>query len=85
MLVDNVGRKICLLGDSNSMVTLTVFPWCKLLGLVTSSTTNRRFYRVLEQLHGPWRKQPVRRAIQRAMTRLIFVDEVGKLGGGMWL
>jgi hypothetical protein len=30
MLVDNVGLKICPLGTSNSMVTLTfIFPWCK--------------------------------------------------------
>ena len=27
----------------------------------------------------------MRNAIHRAMTRLIFVLEVGKLGGGMWL
>ena len=29
MLVDYVGLQICLLGTSNSMVTLTFFPWCK--------------------------------------------------------
>ena len=29
MSVDNVGFKICLLGTSNVMVTLTYFPWCK--------------------------------------------------------
>ena len=27
----------------------------------------------------------MRNATHRAMTRLIFVLEVGKLGGGMWL
>jgi hypothetical protein len=27
--VNNVGIKICLLGTSNSMVTLTFSPWCK--------------------------------------------------------
>ena len=30
MLVDDVGFQICLLGTSNSMVTLTFFPQCKL-------------------------------------------------------
>ena len=29
MSVDNVGLKTCLLGTSNSMVTLTCFPRCK--------------------------------------------------------
>jgi len=29
MSVDNVGLKICLLGTSNSMVTLSFPPWCK--------------------------------------------------------
>ena len=29
MLMDNVGLKTCLLGTSNSMVPLTVYPWCK--------------------------------------------------------
>ena len=29
MSVDNVGLKICLLETLNSMVTLTLFPWCK--------------------------------------------------------
>jgi hypothetical protein len=29
MLVDNVGLKVRLLETSNSMVTLTFFPWCK--------------------------------------------------------
>ena len=28
MLVDNVRLEICLLGTSNSMVTVTFFPWC---------------------------------------------------------
>ena len=27
--MNNVGLKICILGTSNSMVTLTFFPWCK--------------------------------------------------------
>ena len=30
MLVDSARLKICLLGTSNFMVTLTFFPWCKL-------------------------------------------------------
>ena len=30
MLVDNVSLEICLLGTSNSMVTLTFCPWCTL-------------------------------------------------------
>jgi hypothetical protein len=30
MLVDNVGLQICLFEISNSMVTVTFFPWCKL-------------------------------------------------------
>ena len=29
MSVNNVGLKICLLGASNSMVTLTFVRWCK--------------------------------------------------------
>ena len=29
MSMDNVGLKICLLGISNFMITLTFFPWCK--------------------------------------------------------
>ena len=35
------------------------------------------------KLHPP--SSIMRSAIHRAMTRLIFVPEVGKLGGGMWL
>ena len=31
MSVDNVGLKICLMGTSNSMITLTCLPWCKLM------------------------------------------------------
>ena len=51
MLVDNVGLKICLLGTSNSMVTLAFFPG-------TSATSNHRFYMAWGRLHGPWCKQP---------------------------
>jgi hypothetical protein len=29
MSMDYVGLKICLMGTSTSMVTLTIFPWCK--------------------------------------------------------
>ena len=29
MSMDNVGLKICLLGTSNFMITLTFIPWCK--------------------------------------------------------
>ena len=53
MLVDNVGLRICLLGTSNSMVTVTFLPWCK-PKCRTSSTTNHGFYKALGQLHGPW-------------------------------
>ena len=28
MSMDNVGPRICLLGTSNSMITLTFWPWC---------------------------------------------------------
>jgi hypothetical protein len=57
MLEDNVGLKICLLGTSNFMVTLTFFPWCKLKWSRMSSTTHHLFHKALGRLHGPWCKQ----------------------------
>ena len=54
MSMDNVGLKMCLLGTSYFMVTLTLY----FLGVNrsshgTSSTTNHKFYMALGQLHGP--------------------------------
>jgi hypothetical protein len=59
MLVDNAGLKICLLGTLNVMVTLTLFPWCKLKWSQDDSTSNHKVYRSLGQLHGPWCKLPI--------------------------
>ena len=61
MSVDYVGLKICLLGTSTSMVTLTFFPWCKRSDPWMSSTTNQHSYMALGWLHGPWCKQPLSR------------------------
>ena len=59
--MDNVGLQTCLLGTSNSTITLTTFPQCKpkCSHPGTSWTTNHRFYKALGQLHGPWCKQPL--------------------------
>ena len=54
MLAYSVGLKICLLGTSNSMVTLIFFFLCvNRSGPMTSSTTNHKFYRALGRLHDP--------------------------------
>ena len=57
MSLDNVGLKICLLGYSDSMVTLTFFLGVNRSGPRMSSTTNHKIYRALGQLQGPWCKQ----------------------------
>ena len=44
--INNAGLKICLLGTSNSMVTMTFFPWCKPKWS-------------LRWLHDSWCKQPL--------------------------
>jgi hypothetical protein len=59
MSVDNVGLQLCLLGTSNSMVTLTFSHDVKRNGYRTSSTTNHKFNKALGQLHGPWCEQPL--------------------------
>ena len=60
MLVDNVGLKICLLGTSNSMVTLTFFfLGVNRTGSGTSSITNHKFHKALGRLHGPWVNIPL--------------------------
>ena len=59
MSVNNVGFKLCLLGTSNFMITLTFFPWCKPKWSRTTSTTTHKIYRTLERLYGPWCKQPL--------------------------
>jgi hypothetical protein len=61
MSLNNLGLEICLLGTSNSMVSLTFF----FLGVNQSgsekrSITNQNFYKTLGWLHGPWCKQPFR-------------------------
>jgi hypothetical protein len=54
MSVDNVGLKICLLGTTNSTVTLTfLLLGVNRSGLETNSTTNHKFYRTLGGLHDP--------------------------------
>ena len=60
MLVDNVGLKICLLGTSNSMVTLTFSLGVNRSDPETNSTTNHIFYKALGRLHGPQCQQPLR-------------------------
>ena len=60
MSVDNLGFKICLLGISNFMVTLTVFPWCKPKWSGDEfNNQSQIFTRFLEWLYGPWCKQPL--------------------------
>ena len=58
MSVDNVDLEICPLETSNSTITVTFFLGVNRKGHTTTSTTNYKFYRVLERLHGPWCKHP---------------------------
>ena len=55
--MDNASVKICLMGISSSMVTMTFPISVNQNGPDTSSTTNHRFYRALGRIHGPWCKQ----------------------------
>ena len=59
MSVDNVGLKICILGTSNSMVTLIFFPWCKLKWSRNELNNQSQILQGLGRLHGPWCKQPL--------------------------
>ena len=70
MSVDNVGLQTCLLGTSNSMVTLTIFLGVNQTDPRTSSTSNHKFYRAWERLHGPWCKQPIN---YTQVVRLSFI------------
>ena len=54
--VDNKGLKICLLGTSNFVVTLSFFPRCKPKWSRDGSIDNHKFYMV----HGPWCKHPLK-------------------------
>ena len=58
--MNNIGLKIYLLGDLEPHDHSDIF----LLGVNQSgpkmnSTTNHKFYRALELLHGPWCKEPL--------------------------
>ena len=59
MLVDNVGLIICLLGTSNSMITMTFLPWCKLKWSQDEFNSQSQILQGLGWLHGPWCKQPL--------------------------
>ena len=56
MSMDNVGLEICLMGTSNSMVTLPFFPWCR--PKWSRDEFNNQSH--ILQCHGPWCKQPLR-------------------------
>jgi hypothetical protein len=57
MSVDSVGLKICLFGDLELHGHSDIFPHgVNQSALGTSSTTNRKFYMGLGQLHAPWCK-----------------------------
>jgi hypothetical protein len=59
MSKDNVGLKLCLLGTSNSMVTLIFFPWCEPKWSRDKLNNQSQILQGLGMTHGPCCKQPL--------------------------
>ena len=73
MSIANVGLKICLLGTSNSTITLTFFPWCKPKWSQDEFNSQSQILQGMGQLHGPWCKHPMMSVIPKPNYIILFM------------